>query len=81
MRHTPYLGISVADHGCGIPDDRKETIFDRLSSEDSIKGIGLGLALVRQIVESYGGFIRVEDRVPNSHSSGANIIILLRRET
>jgi len=53
------LELTVADNGPGIPEDIRERIFDPLFSTKSF-GVGLGLPLVRQIVEQHGGDIRVD---------------------
>ncbi len=53
------LVIHVADNGPGIPADIREHIFDPLFSTKSF-GVGLGLPLVRQIVEQHGGEIAVD---------------------
>ncbi len=53
------LAISVADNGPGIPQDIRERIFDPLFSTKSF-GVGLGLPLVRQVVEQHGGEIAVD---------------------
>lgn len=57
--------IRVADHGPGIPADEQEQIFDpffrgRRAVEDQVHGTGLGLNLVKKIVEAHGGTIRVK---------------------
>ncbi len=61
------LRISVEDTGAGIPAEDHERIFDKFYQVvrgDTLKskpsGTGLGLAICRQIVEHYGGDIRVE---------------------
>jgi signal transduction histidine kinase len=73
-----YYEVSVADDGPGIPDEMKEHLFTRFKS-DGVKatGHGLGLYLVKTIVEDFGGRVRVEDRVPGDHSRGAKFIVLL----
>ncbi len=53
------LAISVTDNGPGIPEDIRERIFDPLFSTKSF-GVGLGLPLVRQVVEQHGGEIAVD---------------------
>jgi NtrC-family two-component system sensor histidine kinase KinB len=57
--------FSVADTGRGIPPERLTTIFGRMnsSSPSGSGGTGLGLALVRRLVESQGGQISVESKV------------------
>jgi len=48
--------LTVRDHGIGIAAEQLEKIFDRYSRiEADIKGIGLGLAIVSQIVQLHGG--------------------------
>ncbi len=54
--------ISVSDTGEGIPQERQETIFEPLFSTKA-KGVGLGLALVRMLVEAHGGTVEVESEV------------------
>ena len=60
--------ISVNDEGIGIPDDRKEEIFEAFhqldgSSTRRYGGTGLGLALVRRIIEAHGSTIHVTSEV------------------
>ncbi len=57
--------IRVADHGPGIPAEEQKKIFEpfyrgRRAIDDQIHGTGLGLNLVKKIVEAHGGTIRVE---------------------
>ena len=56
--------IRVADNGPGIPDDRKEQIFDEGERSLDSEGTGLGLYLVRTLVDRYGGDVWVEDNDP-----------------
>lgn len=60
----PAVEITVADRGPGIPADEQKLVFDpffrgRRSVEDQIRGTGLGLNLVKRIVEAHGGVIRL----------------------
>ena len=57
-----FVQFTVHDNGPGIAADRLPRIFDRFSSF-SDGGSGLGLALVRRLVESLGGQISVESRL------------------
>jgi signal transduction histidine kinase/HAMP domain-containing protein len=57
-----FVQFTVRDTGRGIEAERLGTIFDRFSAF-SEKGSGLGLALVRRLVEQLGGQIAVESRL------------------
>ncbi len=60
-----YAAICVVDRGVGIPQSEQQSIFGkfvrgRAALETNIKGTGIGLAIVQQIVAAHGGEIRVE---------------------
>ncbi|MGA2807521.1 MAG: ATP-binding protein [Terracidiphilus sp.] len=59
-----FVQFTVRDTGRGIEAERLSTIFDRFNAF-SDSGTGLGLALVRRLVESLGGQIAVESRLGN----------------
>jgi signal transduction histidine kinase len=57
--------VTVADTGCGIPDEDRPHIFERFYKVDKARdrsrgGNGLGLAIVKKITELHGGHISVE---------------------
>lgn len=61
--------VSVADNGCGIPDESKSKVFDMFFSgansiADSRRSIGIGLSLCKSIVTAHGGKIFVSDNKP-----------------
>ena len=73
-----YVKMEFLDNGIGIADNMKERIFKRgYSEEKSVYGMGLGLSLVRGIIETYNGKIWVEDRVKGDRSKGSNFVILI----
>ncbi|WP_269446501.1 sensor histidine kinase [Methanocella arvoryzae] len=73
-----YYRISVVDNGDGIPDEKKELIFQRFKrGQTKAKGTGLGLYIVKTLVESFGGLIEVTDRVPGDHRKGARFNVYL----
>lgn len=52
--------VEIRDTGAGIPEDRRELIFKRFYRGDESSGIGLGLAIVRELVEVLGGRIELQ---------------------
>lgn len=61
--------LTVSDQGIGVADEEKEKIFDkfyRVGNEETraAKGTGLGLYIVKQLVQFHKGKIMVEDQVP-----------------
>jgi signal transduction histidine kinase len=57
--------LAVSDTGIGIPEDEQDQLFSRffrssLAVEEEIQGTGLGLALVRTVVEWHGGSVDVD---------------------
>ena len=76
------IKISVIDTGCGIPQDSIERIFGKfeqaktISMAGSPKGTGLGLTIVKEIVQLHGGKIWIESEV----GKGSKFIFLLPKE-
>jgi PAS domain S-box-containing protein len=59
-----HLKIEIKDKGIGIPEEKKTIIFERFGQADTsftrqAEGTGIGLYLVKLLVESLGGFIHV----------------------
>lgn len=74
-----YLALIVADTGIGIPNDDLERVFERFYRTDTSRartsgGFGLGLAIVRDLVNAMGGSITVESKV----GEGSCFRVLLR---
>ena len=71
-----YIQIEIIDNGVGIEDIWKETIFKRgINEVKSLSGMGLGLSLVKKIIDSYNGQIYIKDRVFGDYTQGSNFII------
>jgi signal transduction histidine kinase len=62
MRQDGQAVVEVADTGCGIPPDRLDTIFEDFATTKR-RGLGLGLAISKKIVEQLGGTIQVTSEV------------------
>jgi signal transduction histidine kinase len=54
------LEIRVADNGSGIPESVRDSIFQPFASHGKDNGTGLGLAVVRKIMQDHGGDVGVE---------------------
>jgi len=73
-----YAKVSIEDNGNGIPDEMKRQVFARLKrGKESVQGSGLGLYIVKGLLENYGGDIWVEDRVDGTPSMGARFVVLI----
>lgn len=72
--------LSVADTGCGISEDKMDTVFDRYLHSERMDpmphGLGLGLPLCRAIAEAHGGRIFAESQV----GMGTRITVALPNE-
>ena len=69
--------IAVKDSGIGIPKDKVNIIFERFGQVDNslsrqAEGTGIGLSLVKMLVESQGGLITVHSKV----GCGSSFIIM-----
>jgi len=64
LQGHPFLEIIVTDSGCGIPDEIRQAVFEPFfSTKPSTKGSGMGLAIVKEIVEAFGGRITMFSEV------------------
>jgi PAS domain S-box-containing protein len=73
-----YCKVYVEDNGPGIPDKVKNTLFTRFQRGDTkASGKGLGLFIVKTLVEDYSGRVWVEDRVAGDHTKGSRFVVLL----
>ena len=72
-------GFAVLDHGCGIPREEIERITEPFYMVDRSRskkqgGVGLGLALVKEIVRAHGGRLKIESSV----GEGTTVRVLMK---
>lgn len=77
-KENNYVVVRVSDTGCGIPEEYRESIFQPFFRVDKSRsrqmgGVGLGLALVHEIVVLHGGSVRAEP----GNKSGTVFIVTL----
>ncbi|MBD3194877.1 MAG: PAS domain S-box protein, partial [Candidatus Lokiarchaeota archaeon] len=76
--HKSLIEIEISDNAMGIKDSRKEEIFNRTPyNKDKSDGLGLGLSLVKRIIEFYNGEIWVENKVESDYTRGSKFVIIL----
>jgi signal transduction histidine kinase/uncharacterized protein YigA (DUF484 family) len=81
-----YARVRITDRGVGIPDDLKAKIFTKgfrdlhrieRPSLQRAKGAGMGLSLVKSLIDRYNGKIWIENRVYADHSMGSVFNLIL----
>jgi PAS domain S-box-containing protein len=73
-----YFRILIEDNGPGISDTVKEKLFARFSrGETKAMGKGLGLFLIKTLVEDFQGKVWVEDSVSGDYTKGARFVVML----
>lgn len=73
VREGDQVAVSVCDHGVGIQDDMLERIFDMFTQVERPHhsphdGLGVGLTLVKRLVELHGGSVRAQSDGPGTGS-------------
>jgi PAS domain S-box-containing protein len=76
--HGEGYRIAVEDNGPGISDELKEKLLS-VSGGGAGKAErrGIGLLLVKTLLEKYHGALRIEDRVPGDYRKGSRFVVLL----
>jgi two-component system, OmpR family, sensor kinase len=73
--------IEIADNGSGIPSEDLPRVFDELyrgSNARGLEGSGLGLALVRRVIERHGGEINVRSRQGEQQGTIFRVVLPIR---
>jgi len=61
-----FAKISIADGGLGMGEDELKVLFDpysRGATQRQIKGVGLGIVIVKKLVEAHGGQVNVKSKL------------------
>ncbi|MFX1538641.1 MAG: sensor histidine kinase, partial [Promethearchaeota archaeon] len=71
--------LIITDYGTGIAPEQRKRIFERFTEfRKKGQGSGLGMFIVKTLVERYRGNIWIESRVPNDYTQGTRIMIELQ---
>jgi signal transduction histidine kinase len=75
------LVLEIADAGIGVPDEDKQRVFEKFyrsvrQENQAAKGTGLGLFLVKKIIDKHQGRVWIKDNQPQ----GATFVIELKKE-
>ncbi len=81
-RRDDTVRIAVADHGPGIPEDSRKSIFEKFTQSDATDarqtgGTGLGLSITRAIITHHGGSIGFETETGPEKETGTTFTIEL----
>ncbi|HWP48048.1 MAG TPA: GAF domain-containing protein [Candidatus Limnocylindrales bacterium] len=58
-----HVVVELSDTGCGIPEEIRDRLFDSFVTQGKEQGTGLGLAMVKKIIDEHKGEIEVESEV------------------
>jgi len=79
FKKAEHVCIEVEDRGIGIPEDKLSRIFEqfyRIEQKESISGTGLGLTVVKEIIETHHGSISVTSVI----GKGSKFVIILNQQ-
>jgi signal transduction histidine kinase len=65
LQDENFVLLSIADNGKGVIDELKDKVFIESFSYGENRGTGLGLYIVKKVIERYGGEVWIEDTIPH----------------
>ena len=80
-REHDMLALTVEDQGCGIPEEYQPVVFDRFESRSHgsrHRGAGLGLSIVKSLVELHGGTVALASAP--GRGTWVRVLLPLRQE-
>ncbi|MGV9197737.1 MAG: CheR family methyltransferase [Promethearchaeia archaeon] len=80
--HNDFYRVDIEDNGIGISDQQMKKIFGKKSTiEDSARGgLGIGLSIVKKLINNSNGEMWVERRVQTDYTKGTRFVLLLPKD-
>jgi signal transduction histidine kinase len=79
---SQMVKVSISDNWIGITEEMKELLTSDTDTfkrdTDGTRGLGIGLSLVKQIINRIGGKLVIENRVPGDRSKGTTVHVLFK---
>jgi PAS domain S-box-containing protein len=73
-----FYRVAIEDNGNGISDDKKDEVFHRFKrGQTKARGTGLGLYIVKTLVEGFGGYVEIQNRVLEDYTKGTRFLVYL----
>lgn len=73
--HVPGVRITIADSGMGIAKEHRQNLFQPFFTTKADVGTGLGLWIIRGILEKHGGLIHVKSRTGKRHGATFSLFL------
>jgi two-component system phosphate regulon sensor histidine kinase PhoR len=71
--------ITITDKGIGMSDEQKDHVYDKFyradTSDTAVRGLGLGMSIVKQIIDDHNGTILIDSKL----SEGTSVCFTLPR--
>jgi len=79
VEEGPFTSLYISDYGPGLTPERKAHLFDRDKNGHRIKFTGIGLTIVKRLMDTFGEGIEVLDRVPDEPAKGLKFRLTFKR--